>query len=85
MQMQRFLTAVPEIYIEPLAVYVGRDPERPVTVVPVENDRDPNFRRAVDLYTNAFPPGPTVIDTEMFRHALQWFADRGHDQVGDPE
>jgi GNAT superfamily N-acetyltransferase len=76
MQMQRFLTPAPAIHIEPLAVYVGRDPERPVTVVPVENDRDPNFRRAVDLYSNAFPPGPTVIDTEMFRHALQWFADR---------
>jgi GNAT superfamily N-acetyltransferase len=76
MQMQRFLAAAPAIRIEPLAVYVGRDPERPVTVVPVENDRDPNFRRAVELYTKAFPPGPTVIDTEMFRSALQWFADR---------
>jgi GNAT superfamily N-acetyltransferase len=76
MQMQRFLAAATAIRIEPLAVYVGRDPERPVTVVPVESDRDPNFRRAVELYTEAFPPGPTVIDTEMFRSALQWFADR---------
>lgn len=74
--MQQFLAGTTAIRVEPLSIYTGRDPGRPVTVIPVESDDDPNFQRAVDLYSQSFAPGPTIIDAEMFRHALQWFAGR---------
>jgi hypothetical protein len=74
--MQHFLAGTPAILIEPLSVYTGYDPERPLTVIPVESNDDPNFQRAVDLYSQSFAPGPTIIDAEMFRHALHWFDGR---------
>jgi GNAT superfamily N-acetyltransferase len=74
--MMQFMSKQSSIQIEPLAVYIGRDPDKPLAIKPIESTSDPAFKIATDLYARAFPPGPTVIDVEMFGHALQWFVGR---------
>ncbi len=70
--MKQFLSKLSAVRIEPLSVYVGRDPVRPLTTKPIKSAIDPDFKMAVDLYARAFPPGPTAIDVRMFEQALKW-------------
>lgn len=73
--MQHFLLKLPAVRIEPLSVYVGRDPTKPLTTKPIQSAADPDFKVAVALYARAFPPGPTAIDVRMFEQAFAWAAD----------
>jgi hypothetical protein len=70
--MKRFLSTRATIDVEPLSIYVGRDPDKPLAIRPIKEVGDPSFKIATDIYARAFPPGPTVIDVRMFEHALQW-------------
>jgi GNAT superfamily N-acetyltransferase len=74
--MKQFLAKQATIGIERLAIYVGRDPDRPLSIKPIRSASDPAFKTATELYARAFPPGPTVIDVRMFAHALQWSVGR---------
>lgn len=75
-EMRDFLAKSPTVAIEPLSHYVGRDPDKPLSIVPITRASDPAFKLATELYAQAFPPGPTVIDVRMFAHALAWCAGR---------
>lgn len=70
--MKESLSKLSTVRIEPLSVYVGRNPARPLTAKPIKTPADPDFKIATDLYARAFPPGPTVIDVRMFAQALKW-------------
>lgn len=70
--MKQFLSKQSAVRIEPLSVYIGRDPARPLTIRPIMSPTDPDFRTAIELYARAFPPGPTVIDVRMFERAFKW-------------
>jgi len=74
--MKKFLRARGRIDIESLAVYVGRDPGRPLCVVPVTAAGGASYRDVTEVYRRAFPPGPTAIDTAIFAEALAWPAQR---------
>jgi GNAT superfamily N-acetyltransferase len=74
--MQRYLSKLSSVPIEPLSVYIGRDVDKPLSIRPVTSASDPAFKLTTDLYARAFPPGPTSIDVRMFEHALQWSAGR---------
>jgi hypothetical protein len=77
-EMDRFLSGRAVVTVEPLSLYIGRDPARPLSIIPVTRADDPAFKVATDVYARAFPPGPTVIDIGMFAQALGW-------SVGRPE
>ncbi len=70
--MRQFLSKLSVVRIEPLSVYIGRDPVRPLTTKPIKGVLDPDFKTATDLYARAFPPGPTAIDVRMFEQAIKW-------------
>jgi GNAT superfamily N-acetyltransferase len=70
--MKQHLSRLSAVRIEPLSVYIGRDPARPLVARPVKSPADPDFKTAVDLYARAFPPGPTAIDVRMFEEAFKW-------------
>jgi GNAT superfamily N-acetyltransferase len=70
--MERYLSNLSAVRIEPLSVYIGRDPARPLITKPVMGPTDPDFKVAIELYARAFPPGPTVIDARMFEQAFKW-------------
>jgi GNAT superfamily N-acetyltransferase len=75
-EMRKFLSAQSTVPLEPLSLYIGRDPARPLSIKPVTRADDPDFKTGTDVYARAFPPGPTVIDVRMFAHALQWSVGR---------
>jgi GNAT superfamily N-acetyltransferase len=72
--MKQFLSGLAAVRIEPLSVYIGRDPEKPLSIKPIKSATDPDFKIATDLYARVFPPGPTVIDVRMFESVLEWAA-----------
>ena len=74
--MKQYLSGQATVQLEPLSVYVGRDPKRPLSIKPVTRSTDPNFSVATDVYSRAFPAGPTVIDVRMFANALRWSVGR---------
>jgi GNAT superfamily N-acetyltransferase len=74
--MKDYLSNVPMVPIEPLATYIGREPGKPLTITPVTSVSEPAFRTAIDLYTRVFPPGPTIIETQLFAVALTSSAGR---------
>jgi GNAT superfamily N-acetyltransferase len=72
--MKQFVSKLAAVRVEPLSVYVGRDPAKPLTVKPIRSAADPDFKIATDLYARVFPSGPTVVDARMFEYALEWAA-----------
>ncbi len=75
-EMQGFLSQLPGLQIEPLSHYIGRDPDKPLSVTPITAASDPAFDSVTGIYARAFPPGPASIDVAMFAHALKWFPGR---------
>jgi GNAT superfamily N-acetyltransferase len=75
-EMSQFLSGLSMVPVEPLSHYIGRDPDKPLSIRPITSATDPALKIATDLYQRVFPPGPTVIDAQMFGHALEWFVDR---------
>lgn len=74
--MKQSLSGTATVRVEPLSHYVGRDPDKALSIKPISNAADPDFNVATAIYARAFPPGPTVIDVRMFAHAMQWSAGR---------
>jgi GNAT superfamily N-acetyltransferase len=71
-EMKQFLSGLTSVRIEPLSHYIGRDPEKSLSIKPITTATDPALKIATGLYKRAFPPGPTVIDVRMFARALEW-------------
>ena len=74
--MRCHLAKLATVRVEPLSAYIGRTPDKPLIIRPIASASDPAFAIATAIYARAFPPGPTVIDARMFRHALEWSAGR---------
>ena len=69
--IKQFLSNTSTVRIEPLSVYIGRDPDKPISIRPVKSASDPTYKIAIDLYTRVFPPGPTSIEIKLFDYALK--------------
>src|SRR5580700_8885001 len=48
--MKQFLSGLAAVRIEPLSVYIGRDPEKPLSIKAIKSATDPNFKIATELY-----------------------------------
>jgi GNAT superfamily N-acetyltransferase len=72
--MKQYLSKLPAVAIEPLSIYVGRDPTKPLSIKPIASATNPAFKAVTDLYARVFSGGPTIIDVGMFRNALRWTA-----------
>jgi len=70
--MKRFLQKQTGVQLEPLAAYIGRDPAKPLLVVPVSDRNSAQYLEVIEVYRRAFPPGPTAIDDGLFAQALAW-------------
>jgi GNAT superfamily N-acetyltransferase len=69
--MKQFLSNTSTVHIEPFSVYIGREPDKPISIRPIKSVSDPAYKIATDLYARVFPPGPTIIEIKLFDHALK--------------
>lgn len=69
--MKQFLSNTSMVRIEPLSVYIGRDPNKPLSIRSIKSVSEPAFKIATELYARVFPPGPTIIEIQLFEYALK--------------
>jgi GNAT superfamily N-acetyltransferase len=74
--MKHVLSNMATVRLEPLSIYIGRDPDKPLTITPIKSVSEPAFKIATDLYARVFPPGPTIIEIQLFELALTSSSDR---------
>lgn len=62
--MAHHLDATDSVETLSLLAYVGRDPERSVSIREVVEGSDPDLAGVLSLYCQAFPPGPTTVEPD---------------------
>ncbi len=68
--MAAHLSARDDVGRLPLDRYTGRDAARPLDVHAVTGPDDQDFAGTLAVYRGAFPPGPTAVGEDEFRHAV---------------
>jgi ribosomal protein S18 acetylase RimI-like enzyme len=69
-RMAAHLSARDDIARLPLDRYTGHEVARPFDVHAITGPDDRDFAPTLDVYRIAFPPGPTAVGEDEFRHAL---------------
>jgi hypothetical protein len=69
-RMAAFLDQVNAVPLQPLGIYIGNDPARPLVIRDVAGASDADFDRALVVYKEAFPEGPTAVNADAFLCAL---------------